>query len=99
MSLDTGKGTEEVAIDAEGRFETVVHIFGVGAAERLADKYSFPVIGRVPLNPAVRVGGDGGDPVTVTHRDSAVAQEFATIAGRFAQRLAIQEHKSLPVLQ
>ena len=50
-------------------------------------------------DPAVRVGGDGGDPVTVTQPDSVVSQEFASIAGRFAQRLAIQEHKALPVLQ
>ena len=99
MTLDTGKGTEELTLDAEGRFETVVHIFGAGAAERLAQKHEFPVLGRVPLNPAVRVGGDGGDPVTMTAPDSKIAEEFAAIAGRFAQRLAIQEHRALPVLQ
>jgi hypothetical protein len=47
----------------------------------------------------VRVGGDAGDPVTVTSPDSALAQEFASIAGRFAQRIAIREHRSLPILQ
>ena len=99
MTLDTGKSTEEITLDDKGHFETVVHIFGAGAAERLAEKYEFPVMGRVPLNPVVRVGGDGGDPVTVTQPDSVVSQEFASIAGRFAQRLAIQEHKALPVLQ
>jgi ATP-binding protein involved in chromosome partitioning len=99
MGLETGGGTQEVAIDAQGRFETVVHIFGAGAADRLAEKYEFPVIGRVPLDAAVRAGGDGGDPVTVTHPDSTIAQEFRSIAGRFAQRLAIQEHRALPVLQ
>jgi len=99
MVLDTGKSAEEITLDDTGRFETVVHIFGAGAAERLAEKYEFPVMGRVPLNPAVRVGGDGGDPVTLTQPDSVVSQEFASIAGRFAQRLAIQEHRTLPVLQ
>ena len=99
MVLDTGKSTEELTLDETGRFEAVVHIFGAGAAERLAEKYEFPVMGRVPLNPVVRVGGDGGDPVTVTQPDSVVSQEFASIAGRFAQRLAIEEHRALPVLQ
>jgi len=99
MSLDTGKGIEELTLDDEGNFETLVHIFGAGAAERLAEKYEFPVIGRIPLNPIVRVGGDGGDPITITQPDSLVSREFASIAGRFAQRLAIQEHRALPVLQ
>ena len=99
MHLDVGTGTLDMEVGEDGRFETVVHVFGAGGAERLAEKYGFPVIGRVPLNPAVRIGGDGGDPVIVTDPDSVVAREFSEIAGRFAQRLAIQEHRSLPILQ
>jgi ATP-binding protein involved in chromosome partitioning len=99
VQLDTGAGTLEVELGEGGTFETVLHLFGAGAAERLAEKYGFPVIGRIPLNPAVRVGGDGGDPVTVTQPDSLIAREFDEVAGRFAQRVAIKEHKSLPILQ
>ena len=99
VSIETGTETKSVKTDGDGRFETVVHIFGAGGAERLSERYDFPVLGRVPLNPAVRVGGDGGDPVTITEPDSVIAQEFAQVAGRLAQRLAIQEHRSLPVLQ
>jgi ATP-binding protein involved in chromosome partitioning len=99
MHIETGTGRQDIEMGEGGKFETVVHIFGAGGAERLAQKYDFPVLGRVPLNPAVRVGGDGGDPVTVTDPASVLAQEFATIAGKFAQRLAIREHKSLPILQ
>ena len=99
MHLDVGSGTLDLAVGPGGTFETVVHVFGAGGAERLAQKYGFPVLGRVPLNPVVRVGGDAGDPVTVTDPDSPIAREFAAIAGRLAQRLAIQEHRSLPILQ
>jgi len=99
VRIDTGTETLETKLDARGRFEAVAHLFGAGGAERLATKYGFPVIGRVPLHPAVRVGGDGGDPVTVTDPDSAIAKEFEALAGRFAQRVAIQAHKTLPVLQ
>jgi len=99
MHIETGTGTQDIEIGEGGKFETVVHIFGAGGADHLALKYDFPVLGRVPLNPAVRVGGDGGDPITETAPDSMLAREFATIAGKFAQRLAIREHKSLPILQ
>jgi len=99
VRIDTGGGEARVELGPGGAFETLVHVFGAGGAERLSQKYGFPVLGRVPLDPVVRVGGDAGDPVTVTDPDSALAREFAAIAGRFAQRLAIQEHRSLPILQ
>jgi ATP-binding protein involved in chromosome partitioning len=99
IALETGAGIERVQTDANGRFELVVPVFGAGGAERLAKKHGFPVLGRVPLNPVVRVGGDAGDPVTIAAPDSPIAKEFAAIAGRVAQKLAIAEHRALPVLQ
>ncbi len=99
VHIETGSSTETVTTGEGGTFETVAHIFGAGGAERLAEQYGFPVLGRVPLNPAVRVGGDGGDPITLTEPDSVVARAFREIAGKFAQRVAIKEHKSLPILQ
>ncbi len=48
---------------------------------------------------SVRVGGDAGDPVVVSHPDSALARAFTDAAGRVAQRLAIREHAELPILQ
>jgi ATP-binding protein involved in chromosome partitioning len=57
------------------------------------------MLGRVPLDPVVRVGGDAGDPVIVAEPDSLLAQRFIEIAGRVAQRLAIKEHQALPILQ
>ncbi|MCZ6596520.1 MAG: Mrp/NBP35 family ATP-binding protein [Planctomycetota bacterium] len=99
MNIVTGAGTQEITVGENGSFETVVHVFGYGGADRLAEKHGFPVLGRIPLNPAVRVGGDAGDPVVITDPDSVAAQAFLEIAGRFAQRVAIREHKSLPILQ
>jgi ATP-binding protein involved in chromosome partitioning len=99
LTLEVGTGVERVTTDANGRFELSVPVFGSGGAERLAKKHGFPVLGRVPLNPVVRVGGDAGDPVSIASPDSPIAREFAAIAGRVAQRLAVQEHRVLPVLQ
>ncbi|HED65329.1 MAG TPA: MRP family ATP-binding protein [Planctomycetes bacterium] len=99
VRLDTGLETIEATVDGSGNFEATAHVFGAGGAERLAQKYEFPVLARLPLNPAVRAGGDGGDPVTVAAPDSMIAREFEGLAGRFAQSVAIQAHRSLPVLQ
>jgi ATP-binding protein involved in chromosome partitioning len=97
--LETGAGEARARTDAAGRFESVVDIFGSGGGEALAKRHGFPVLGRVPLNPAVRVGGDAGAPVTVAKPDSALAKAFSEIAGRFAQRVAVRSMQSLPILQ
>jgi ATP-binding protein involved in chromosome partitioning len=99
LHLFSGQQETSLRVGPDGRFETVVHVFGTGGAERLSQKYGFPVLGRIPLDPAVRVGGDAGDPITVTDPDSLLAREFADVAGRFAQRVAVKEFKSLPILQ
>ena len=99
VTLNTGGKPVELATDAQGRFATVVNIFGVGGAERLATRHHFPVLGQIPLNPVVRVGGDAGDPIVIADPESMVARRFSEVAGRLAQRLAIKAHQALPVLQ
>lgn len=99
VALETGLKKVDVVTDANGRFHAVVDIFGAGGAERLAKRHNFPVLGQVPLDPVVRVGGDGGDPVATSGDGSAIAKSFHDIAGRVAQRLAIKAHQALPILQ
>jgi ATP-binding protein involved in chromosome partitioning len=74
-------------------------VFGSGGADRLAVRHGFPVVGRLPLEPAVRAGGDLGAPVVVAEPDSVVAKRFIELAGKVAQRVAIKSFASLPVLQ
>jgi len=99
LQFEIGDEIRSVEIGADGKFETVVNLFGEGGAENLASKHGFPILGRMPLNPTVRVGGDGGAPITISNPDSAIAKQFTEIAGKLAQRVAITEHASLPVLQ
>ena len=100
VRLATGSTEVQLTTDAEGRFSTVVDVFGKGGAERLAKRHGFPLLGSVPLNPVVRVGGDAGDPVLISSPDSLIAGRFREIAGKVAQRLAIKAHQnSLPILQ
>ena len=99
VRFEVGAGEQFETLGEGGSFETVIDLFGSGGAERLSKKHGFPVLGRIPLNPLVRVGGDGGLPVTIEHPNSPLALAFREIAGRMAQRVAIKAHKSLPVLQ
>src|SRR5437016_10226294 len=54
-------------------------LFGSGGGERLAGEVGVPLIGSVPLDPAVAAGGDAGSPVVLAGA-SAVADAVAAIA-------------------
>jgi ATP-binding protein involved in chromosome partitioning len=99
ITIETSSKPIELMTDPEGRFRTVVDVFGSGGAEKLAQRHNFPVLGRIPLDPIVRVGGDAGDPIVVADPRSPVSKRFEEIAGRVAQRLAIKAHQALPILQ
>jgi ATP-binding protein involved in chromosome partitioning len=62
-------------------------LFGEGGGAALADEIGAPLIGQVPLEPAVAAGGDNGRPVSV-HHDGAAALEFRRIAERIATDIA-----------
>jgi ATP-binding protein involved in chromosome partitioning len=64
-------------------------IFGEGGGQRTADQYGVPLLGEIPIEPAVREGGDTGRPVVVGHPDSATAAAFGHLAERVALRLAV----------
>ncbi|MEO1942574.1 MAG: Mrp/NBP35 family ATP-binding protein [Campylobacterales bacterium] len=55
-------------------------IFGSGAGEELANRYNTEVLGKIPIEPAVREGGDEGKPVVVAHPESESGKEFQRIA-------------------
>jgi ATP-binding protein involved in chromosome partitioning len=55
-------------------------IFGSGGGKRLAALTGAPLIGRIPIEPAVSSGGDDGRPVVLTEPDGPAATEFRRIA-------------------
>ncbi|MDP0499293.1 MAG: Mrp/NBP35 family ATP-binding protein [Verrucomicrobiota bacterium JB022] len=55
-------------------------IFGEGGGKLAAAALETDVLGQVPLEQAVREGGDHGIPLTVSQPDSPTAQTFQTIA-------------------
>ena len=66
-----------------------VAVFGQGEAEQRALAMGLPFLGAIPLDPIVRIGGDGGAPVVVSEPSSEIAAIFRRIAGSLAQRVSI----------
>jgi ATP-binding protein involved in chromosome partitioning len=61
-------------------------LFGEGGGLELADELGVPLLGQIPLAPALRVGGDEGRPLSATDPDSEAALAFASIAKELVAR-------------
>lgn len=68
---------------------THMDVFGTGGGQKLADAANVPYLGQIPMDPAVRIGGDSGAPVMVTRPDSAPARAMRDLAEQVAARLSV----------
>ncbi|MGO8873901.1 MAG: P-loop NTPase [Acidimicrobiales bacterium] len=59
---------------------TRYELFGAGGGRQLADELGVPLLGQVPLVPALRQGGDDGVPVVVADPDADIAGVFDRLA-------------------
>ena len=55
-------------------------IFSYGGGERAAEKLGIPFLGRIPIDPAIRDGGDSGHPIVTANPASPQAEAFREIA-------------------
>jgi ATP-binding protein involved in chromosome partitioning len=62
-------------------------IFGEGGGQRLSEKLKAPLLGQVPLDPAVRAGGDGGIPVVLAAPSSAAGKTLLQLAEVLAAQI------------
>ncbi len=67
-----------------GEDGTRYELFGAGGGQLLAGDLGVPLLGRVPLAPAIREGADAGVPVAVAEPDSEIAAVFAALAESIA---------------
>ena len=74
-------GVVETMADSEGG----PVMFGRGGGQILADQLEVPLMATVPLDPAIREGGDSGQPVVETSATPNAAH-FATLAQRVEER-------------
>jgi ATP-binding protein involved in chromosome partitioning len=77
---------------------TRMDVFGAGGGKQMAEEASVPFIGAIPMDPAVRVGGDTGRPVILTNPESPVARALRAVAQEIAAKVslvAMQRNNSL----
>ncbi|MBD1877564.1 Mrp/NBP35 family ATP-binding protein [Coleofasciculus sp. FACHB-T130] len=55
-------------------------IFGSGGGQQLSTELHAPLLGQVPIDPSICMGGDTGTPLTLTHPGSTVGQVFVQMA-------------------
>jgi ATP-binding protein involved in chromosome partitioning len=63
-------------------------IFGMGTCDALADQYNTQVLGNLPIEPAIREGGDAGKPVTYFNPESVSAKRYMEAASKLIDFLA-----------
>ncbi len=63
----------------------VEHVFGTGGGAKTAEELELPLLGSVPLDPAVVTGGDHGTPVVLERPESPSARAFTEIADKVAK--------------
>ena len=61
------------------------HVFGSGGGQKTAEDLEVPLLGSIPLDPAIVTGGDGGRPIVVDRPDSPAGLAFAELARALAE--------------
>ncbi len=64
-------------------------IFGSGGGERTATELGLPLLGCIPLEMPVGIGGDAGVPIVVEAPESAAAKALVAIAEQVAARISV----------
>jgi ATP-binding protein involved in chromosome partitioning len=64
-------------------------IFSHGGGVATAAKFSVPFLGEIPLETAIREGGDTGKPIVIRDPDSPAGKAFVQIAGNLASQVSI----------
>ncbi|MEM7655420.1 MAG: Mrp/NBP35 family ATP-binding protein [Bacteroidota bacterium] len=64
-------------------------VFGKGGGQRLADELEVPLLGQLPLVPAITEGSDSGTPHALED-DGAVGEAFLQLSQTLAQQIAVR---------
>jgi len=59
-----------------------LEIFGSGGGAQLAEELGVPLLGQIPFSPALREGGDKGQPIVAGDPSSEAAEAFLSVAQR-----------------
>ncbi|MFQ5846832.1 MAG: Mrp/NBP35 family ATP-binding protein [Candidatus Methylomirabilales bacterium] len=67
-----------------------VELFGHGGGRKASERLEAPFLGEIPLDPALRRGGDVGRPILIEQPTSPVAAVFRQVAGNLAGRVSVE---------
>ena len=71
---------------------STMHVFGEGGGRQVAENLTravgadVPLLGQIPLDPALVTAGDSGVPLVLSAPDSAAARELRSVADKLASR-------------
>jgi ATP-binding protein involved in chromosome partitioning len=71
-------------------------LFGSGGGRAIAEFAEAPLLGQLPLHPAVREWGDAGTPIVQAAPDAAIAGAFVDVARRLAGRVSVENTSRTP---
>jgi ATP-binding protein involved in chromosome partitioning len=108
VALRAGKATEQTGMTVAGVIENMAsftcpdcgsshELFGSGGGQELAEALGTDLLGRIPIDPRLREGGDGGAPLVITSPDVPAAQAIISIATQLGARKASIVGRSLPL--
>ncbi len=80
LELEGLGAVSSVVSDEGGRFHVEVPIFRTGGGEEESRRLGVPLLGQIPLSPALVIASDSGEPLVLHDPDSAVGLEFRRIA-------------------
>lgn len=63
---------------------TSINVFGSGGGDLLVNKYNLNLLGRIPLDPAIRIQGDSGLPIILNNPKTKTSLIFTEIAQKIA---------------
>ncbi|WP_052664151.1 Mrp/NBP35 family ATP-binding protein [Nitriliruptor alkaliphilus] len=108
VALRAGKATEQTGMTVAGVIENMASftcpdcgsdhaLFGSGGGEELAEALDTELLGRIPIDPRLREGGDSGAPLVITNPDVPAAQAITAIATQLGARKASIVGRALPL--
>ena len=78
---------------------TETDIFGKGTCEELAKEYKTEVLANLPIEPAIRNGGDSGKPIVYFEPESITSKRYMMAASKIISMLENQEDVSNAAIQ
>ena len=108
VALRAGKATEQTGMKVAGVIENMASftcpdcgsshdVFGTGGGQELAEALGTDLLGRIPIDPRLREGGDAGLPLVLSNPDVPAAVAITEVARKIAAKKASIVGRSLPL--